>query len=393
MSKRFKVLLAIVAAVVIAVGSFTAGCITFATPSPGQSTGLDLVKQAWNVIFQDYVDPASINTENLSRGAVRGIMEALNDPYSAYLDPSTYQIFQNNLQGQFEGIGAQVNLNEAKLPVIVAPLPGSPAEKAGLKTGDVILAVDNVTTEGASLMETVLKIRGPAGTPVTLTVLHQGAQAPVDITINRAKINTTSVNSEMKGDIAYIRILQFVEETGTELNDTLKSLDLAASKGIILDLRSNPGGLVSAVVDCAGHFIKDGGVITLVDNKGNRTSESVHSGGVFTDLPMVVLVDEFSASGAEVLTGALHDHKRATVAGIRTFGKGSYDNTIALDDGSYLYLTVGRWLTPNGHLIEGQGIEPDYVLTETGDAEIQWAIDFLHNGPPAISAYPELAEG
>jgi carboxyl-terminal processing protease len=377
MSKNMKVFLAVTAAVMIALVSFTAGCITFSTPTTGQTAGLNLFEQAWNVIFQDYVDPAGLNSDNLSRGAIRGLMTALDDPYSAYLDPATYQLFENNLQGQFEGIGAQVTLNDNNLPMIVAPLPVSPAEKAGLKTGDVILAVDGVSTEGASLMETILKIRGPAGTPVTLTILHEGEAAPVDIEITRAQIDTSSVSSEMKGDIAYIRILQFGEKTNDEVNSALESLDLASSRGIILDLRSNPGGLVPTVVDVASHFIKDGVVITLVDNKGNSQSESVHPNGVFTDLPIVVLVDQYSASGSEVLTGALRDHNRATVAGVKTFGKGSYDETISLQDGSYIYLTVGRWLTPNGHLIEGKGIEPDYVLTETGDAEIQWAIDFL----------------
>ena len=378
MSKSLKVFLAVAAAVVIALASFTAGCITFQTPGSGQTTGLDVVEQAWNTIFQEYVEPDSLNSENLSRGAIRGLMTALDDPYSAYLDPDTYQLFQHDIQQQFEGIGAQVALNDNGLTMIIAPLPASPAEKAGLKTGDVILAVDNVTTEGLSLTEVVLKIRGPKGTAVTLTILHEGDTDPVDITITRAAIDTSSATWEMKGDIAYIRLLQFGEKTNSELNAALESIDLAASRGIILDLRSNPGGLVPTVVDVASHFIKEGVIITLVDNKGSRATESVHPNGVFTDLPMVVLVDQFSASGSEVLTGALRDHNRATVAGVRTFGKGSYDETIPLDDGSYIYLTVGRWLTPDGHLIEGEGIEPDHVLTETGDAEVQWAVDFLH---------------
>jgi carboxyl-terminal processing protease len=378
MSKNLKVCLAATAAVMIALVSFTAGCIMFSRPSPGQAAGLDVIEQAWSIIHQDYVDPAGLNSENLSRGAIRGIMTALDDPYSAYLDPETFQMFQNNLQGQFEGIGAQVTLNDDNLPTILAPLPGSPAERAGLKTGDVIMAVDGVPTEGVSLMETILKIRGPAGTPVKLTVLHEGETTPVDIEITRAQIDTSSVTWEMRGDIAYIRMLQFGEQTNDELNAALEAIDLEGSAGIVLDLRSNPGGLVPTVVNVASHFIKEGVVITLVDNQGNRTSESVRPNGVFTDLPMVVLVDQYSASGSEVLTGALRDHGRATVAGVRTFGKGSYDETIPLQDGSYIYLTVGRWLTPNGQLIEGQGIEPDYVLTETGDAQVQWAVDFLH---------------
>jgi carboxyl-terminal processing protease len=379
MSKNLKVFLAVTAAVMIALVSFTAGCITFRTPAPGQTSGLDLVEQAWDTVFREYVDPASINSENLSHGAIRGLMTALDDPYSSYLDPKMFQLFENNLQGQFEGIGAQVTLNEDNLPTIVAPLPDSPAERAGMETGDVILAVDGVPTEGASLLETILKIRGPAGTPVTLTVLHEGETEPVEIKIVRAQIDTPSVSWETREDIAYINILQFGERTDTELNDALEAIDLESSAGIILDLRSNPGGLVPIVVDVASHFIKEGVVITLVDNEGNRATESVHPDGVFTDLPMVVLVDEFSASGSEVLAGALRDHDRATVAGEKTFGKGSFNETIPLDDGSYIYLTVGRWLTPDGHLIEGEGIEPDYVLTETGEAQIQWAIDFLHS--------------
>ncbi len=381
MSKNRKIILAVLAAAMIALASFMAGCFTFRDLAPGQSSGLDLFEQAWNTIFQDYVDPSSLDSENLSRGAIRGLMEALDDPYSTYLDPEMFQLFQNNLQGHFEGIGAQVTLNDDNLPTIVAPLPNSPAEKAGIMTGDVILAVNGVTTEGASLLETILIIRGPADTPVTLTVLHEEATEPVDIEIIRAQINTSSVNWEMREDIAYIRILQFGERTDTELNDVLEAIDLESSTGIILDLRSNPGGLVPTVVDVASHFLEEGVVITLVDNQGNRVTESVQPGGVFTDLPMVVLVDQFSASGSEVLAGALRDYDRATIAGEKTFGKGSFNETISLKDGTHIYLTVGRWLTPNGHLIEGEGIEPDYFLTETGDDQIQWATDFLHSPP------------
>jgi len=377
MSRKLKVSLIVFLAALVISASFLAGCLMRGAPAPGQAAGLDLVGQAWNAIYQDYVDPARLNSDNLSHGAIKGIMDALNDPYSAFLDPSTYQVFQHNLQGKFEGIGAQVALNPDNRPMIVAPLPDSPAVKAGLKTGDVILAVDGVSTQGMSLMEAILKIRGPEGTTVKLTILHQGETAPVDIEIVRAQISTTSARLEIKGDIAYLRIEQFVETTNTEVDNALRSLDLTRMRGIILDLRSNPGGLVPVVVDVASHFLKEGVVITLVDNKGNRQSDSVRTNGVFTDLPMVVLVDQFSASGAEVLTGALRDHLRATVAGVKTFGKGSYDQTIALKDGSYIYLTVGRWLTPNGQMIEGKGIAPDYVLTVTGDEEIQWAIDFL----------------
>jgi carboxyl-terminal processing protease len=379
MHKQLKVFLIILLTLPVVSVLFVGGCVANNTPSQNQ-TGLELVDQAWNAIVQNYVEPAKINSDNLSRGAVKGIMDALNDPYSAYLDPETYKLFQSDLQGKFEGIGAEVALNSDAKPVIIAPLDQSPAAKAGIKTGDIILAVNGKPTDGMSLVEVVLNVRGPAGTSVTLTILHEGDTVPVDIEIVRTQIESPSVNWEMKGDIAYIRIFQFGERTNDEFNSALQSIDLKNTAGIILDLRSNPGGLVPVVVDVASHFIKEGVVLTLVNNKGERTSESVHPNGVFTDLPMVVLVDQYSASGSEVLTGALRDHKRATIAGTKTFGKGSYDIDIPLQDGSDIYLTVGRWLTPDGQLIEGQGIEPDYVLDITGDAEVQWAIDYLKQG-------------
>ncbi len=377
MPKKLKLsLMAFLVVLAISI-SFVAGCITGFAPATSGNTGLQVINEAWNAIYQNYVDPTKLDSTNLSRSAIKGMMNALNDPYSAYLDPETSQLFQSDLQGKFEGIGAEVALNSDNRAMIIAPLPNSPAANAGLKTGDVILAINGKSTEGMSLVEVVLNIRGPAGTPVRLTILHEGDTTPIDVEIIRAQISPASVNWEMRGDIAYIRIFQFVQTTNDELNSALQSIDLKNTAGIILDLRSNPGGLVSVVVDVASHFLKEGIVITLVDNKGNRATESVRPNGVFTDLPMVVLVDQYSASGSEVLTGALRDYKRATISGTKTFGKGSYDIDIPLSDGSDIYLTVGRWLTPNGQLIEGQGIEPDYVLTVTGDAEIQWAIDFL----------------
>lgn len=378
MPKKLKYsLIAIVVVVVIAL-SFSAGYVARSSLLQDHSAGLSVIDEAWNAVYQDYVEPAKLDSTILSHGAIKGMMSALNDPYSAFLDPEMYKLFQSDLEGTFQGIGAQVALNKSNQLVIVAPLENSPAEKAGVKTGDIILEVNGKSTEGMSLTEVVLNIRGPAGTSVKLTVQHEGEPAPVAIEIVRAQISSFTVSFEMKGDIAYIRINEFSTKTNAAFNSALQSIIAQKPVGIIIDLRSNPGGIVPVVVDVASHFIKDGVVLTLVDNHGNKTPISVHPNGVFTDLPIVVLVDQYSASGSEVLTGALRDHERATVAGVKTFGKGSYDINIPLEDGSDIYLTVGRWLRPNGQLIEGKGIEPDYTLTVTGDEEIQWAVDFLH---------------
>jgi carboxyl-terminal processing protease len=378
MPKKLRYFLFTVIAVFVVALSFSAGYMTHSNTSQDQSSGLAVVDQAWNAISQNYVEPGKINSDNMSHSAIKGMMSALNDPYSAFLDPEMYKLFQSDLEGSFQGIGAQVAMNRSNQPIVVAPLENSPAEKAGIKTGDIILAVDGKSTEGMSLTEVVLNIRGPAGTSVKLAIQHEGQPEPVEIEIVRAQISSYTVSSQMKGDVGYIKINEFGTKTNGEFNNALQSIVSQKPVGIIIDLRSNPGGIVPVVVDVASHFIKDGVVLTLVDNKGEKTPVPVNPNGVFTDLPVVVLVDQYSASGSEVLTGALRDHNRATIAGVKTFGKGSYDINIPLEDGSDIYLTVGRWLRPNGGLIEGKGIEPDYILTVTGNDEIQWAIDFLH---------------
>ncbi len=379
MKNRYKYTLLVFLALAVISVSFVSGCLLgFGTKNPTEKPDYGLINQAWNSIYQYYVEPGKLDGTELSQGAVRGIVEALDDPHSAYMDPDTTKLFQTNISGNFEGIGATVNMNEDNWPIIVTPIEGSPAANAGLRPGDIIIGVDGGTTYGLNITELVLKIRGTAGTQVTLTIQREGESEPLEIAVTRAVINMPSVKWEMKGDIAYIRIIEFREDTNEELNNVLSEIDMVLTKGIILDLRNNPGGIVTTVVDVASHFIEKGIVITMIDNQGNQTSDAVNPNGIFTDLPMVVLVNEYSASGSEVLAGALQDYERATIAGVTTYGKGSYNITIPLEDGSSVYLTIGRWATPNGNLIEGKGIVPDYELTQTGDEEIQWALDFLH---------------
>jgi len=374
MSKA-KVIL-IVLAVLSLILSFGAGCALGAkTP---EEAGLGKVEEVWNIVFQDYVERDKLDANALREGAIEGMLEALNDPYSTYLDAETYQLSLSNLEGKFEGIGARVTVKEEQL-IVVAPIEDTPAEKAGIKAGDIILEISGESARGLTLEEAVLKIRGPKGTPVRLLVLHQGETEAEEIEIIRGEIEVPSIHFEMKGDIAYIRIGEFSRRTSEELAPFVESIIEEAATGIILDLRSNLGGVLQETVDVAGYFLREGVVVRMVDNRGQETHSVVGASQLTIDLPMVVLVDSFTASGGEVLAGALQDYDRAIVAGSKTFGKGSVNILRQLGDGSGLYITTARWLTPKGRPIEGEGITPDYELELSGEDAIKWALDYLGN--------------
>jgi len=376
MSKAVKIMVIALLLVASFVLSSGAGCApgSRTPPSPGQD--LDVVTEAWNIIFQDYVDKDRLDASLLSQGAVKGMVEALDDPYTSYLDAETCQLALTGMEGKFEGIGAEVAVKDGQL-MIIAPIADSPAAKAGIRAGDKILEINGMSTSEISLVEAVLNIRGPKGTTVRLLILHQDETEPEAIEIVRAEIELSSVDFEMKGDIAYISITHFSQRTNEELPPVLQFITWEAPTGIILDLRSNPGGILQVVIDVAGYFLEEGVVVNVVDNQGKHTPIMVRPNKAVTDLPLVVLVDSYSASGSEVLAGALQDYARATIAGTRTYGKGSVNILRQLKDGSGLYITTARWLTPNSRLIEGVGIEPDYELELEEEDAIQWAIDYL----------------
>jgi carboxyl-terminal processing protease len=370
-SKIFTGALLVIVIAFAFAGGFYAGKAT----TPPLPQGVAVIDEAWNDIMAYYVEPSRLNTANMTGSAVAALVAALNDRHSAYASPAEYKILQSQFEGSFSGIGANVSVINGKI-VIVSPIKGAPAEKAGILAGDIITKINGESTEGMTLDITTSKIRGKAGTDVVLTILR-GTET-LTITVTRAQVEVPTVILEMKGDIAHITITQFGDNTDTELEKVLNKTAAANATGIVLDLRGNPGGLLDTVVNVASRFIKEGVIVSVRSRVGDIEKLYAQKKTVTTTLPIVVLVDENSASGSEVLSGALQDYDRALIAGNVTYGKGSVNQLLKLQDGSGIYLTMSRWLTPKDRLIEGNGIQPDVKLDITGDAELQWAIDYLH---------------
>ncbi|MBN1644053.1 MAG: S41 family peptidase [Dehalococcoidales bacterium] len=383
MSKELKIALISVAVVIGLALSFVGGfslSLFMTTSQQAQGLNLELLNEAYNVIQDRYVDPTKLDDAILTEGAIKGMVDALDDPHSGYMSKEFADMQTSDFEGQFEGIGAYVTSDESGRVVIIAPMVDSPAGKAGILPGDIILGVDGQSTEGMTVNEVVLLIRGPKGTTVQLSVMHSGATDPVTIDVVRDEIEVDSVSLEMKGDIACITISRFTERTEEELIPVLQEILDKDAQGIIIDLRNNPGGILDIVINNVSHFLDNGAVAHVIDKYGNRATSSVEDvSPKILDIPMVVLVNEYSASASEIFAGAMQDHGRALIAGNTTFGKGSVNVLVRLDDGSGIYISVGRWLTPDGNLIEGDGIAPDEAVDFTQVDGIQWAIDYLHS--------------
>ena len=323
------------------------------------------VWEVWALLTDEHVDRSEFDPEVFTEAAIKGLVSALGDPHTNYVRPEAFLIENDDLYGRFEGIGANVTMRADGKLLIVAPLKGSPAEKAGLKSGDVVLAVNGENIVGLSLLEAVAKIRGPRGTEVLLLVLHLGALDEVEISIRRDVIPLESVliRSRLGDRFAHIRLTTFFADTPDKLADAIRQAKADGAEGLILDVRNNPGGLLSGVLDVVSLFIEDGLVLYQVDGSGRRTDNKVRGDAEFADLPLVLLTNAFSASASEILSGALQDHDRAPVIGDTTFGKGSVNILRRLENGGGLYLTFARWFTPNGRAIEDSGLEPDYKVT------------------------------
>ncbi len=331
-----------------------------------QTNNLDLVNQAYQIIQQKFVARSSVSQTQLEYGAVSGMVDALGDTgHSRFLTPQMVQEENNFTQGSFDGIGAEVTQNSSGQTVIVAPIDGSPAQLAGIKPGDIILKVDGQDMTGLSLSDVVSKVLGPAGTKVTLTLQDPTSGATRDVTITRAKINVQNVTWIMLPGtkIADVRIAGFSQGVTNDLQAALQQAISQGATSLILDLRNNPGGLLDEAVGVTSQFLGSGNVLLVKDAQGNEQAIAVKPGGVALNIPMVVLVNQGTASASEIVAGALQDAHRATVIGETTFGTGTVLNSFPLSDGSQILLATEEWLTPAGRVIWHKGIAPDVTAS------------------------------
>jgi carboxyl-terminal processing protease len=336
------------------------------------------ISQAWDLLQKNYIDKTKLDPIKMAQGAIRGMVAAVDDPYTEYFSPQSFESTMIDLTGLYFGIGAYIGKKENQIAIISA-MPGSPAEEAGLKSGDMILKIDGQSTAQLNTTEASQKIRGPAGTNVTLLIYREGDKEPIEKKITRREIKLDSVKFEMRGQLAYIRINQFIVPTINDFTEALMEANRQGAKGIILDLRDNPGGLLSEAVDVSSQFLIRGIVVKTVDKDGLETVQKVKPGGIAKDMPLIVLVNKGSASASEIVAGALQDNGRAKLAGEKTFGKASAQNFVRLDDGSAIKITTAHYYTPNGTLISDTGLTPDYALDLKDEELIKWAENYLND--------------
>jgi carboxyl-terminal processing protease len=337
------------------------------SPSPTLDTLFSPFWEAWKIVHDQYVDQP-VNDTNLMRGAIRGMMQGLGDQHSSYMDPDEYKQANMPMNGEYEGIGAYVDTTGEFL-IITSPMPGSPAEKAGLKSGDTIIKVDGEDMTGVDGNLVLRRILGPAGSKVTLTVARKGTDKPFDVTITRAKITIKSVEYKMlDNNIAYIKMSTFGDQTTDDLNTALKDLLAQNPKGLILDLRNNGGGYLKTAIEVVSQFIPKGVVMYEQYGDGTKQTYEAIAGGQATKIPLVVLVNEGTASASEITAGAIQDYARGTLVGVKTYGKGSVQNWIPLkNDQGAVRVTIARWLTPKERQIHKKGLAPDVEVQLTDD--------------------------
>jgi carboxyl-terminal processing protease len=317
--------------------------------------------EAWNLVHERYVDQKNVQPVKMTRYAIAGMLESLGDEgHTGYLPPDDVKRMESDLKGEMEGIGARITMNK-RVPTIFVTMPDSPARRAGVKAGDAILEVNGQPVAREALQQIVERVRGEAGTEVKLRVMHEGQTEPVEVVITRGKVEVPDVSWHMvPGEsLAHVRIESFGDKADDQLRAALKKAREQGAKGVILDLRGNPGGLKDQAIEVTSEFLKDGDVFIDQDAQGKQTAVPVKPDGTALDLPVCVLIDGGTASAAEICAGALQDYGRAKLVGEPTFGTGTVLQRFMLSDGSEILLATSQWLTPKGRQIWHKGIAPD----------------------------------
>jgi carboxyl-terminal processing protease len=360
--------------------------IPAASTKPGDPNSFGLFTEAWGILRKNYVDQKALDSKDITYGAIRGMTDAIGDTeHTRFLTPDDLARQEQDLSGSFAGIGAVLSEVGSEL-IVQSVIPGTPAERAGVKAGDRILAVDGADTTGKAVEDVVREVRGDEGTQVTLTLVHKGQSDPFDVTITRAVIAVPAVSWAMYPgtDTAVIRLEQFQADSGKDMAAALDAARYAGAKKIVLDLRANPGGYVGEAVEIASEFLDGGTVYIQQDAQGDRTEVPALSQGKARTQPLVVLVDTGSASSAEIVSGALQDAGRAKLVGEKTFGTGTVLTPFKLSDGSALYVGTVEWLTPKGNEIWRKGITPDVVVAIPSDGRIVVPSEFAELGKDGI---------
>ena len=358
----------------------------FPTPPSQSKTSFDLFWEVWSLVERGFYGDLPSEDDRLY-GAIRGSLQTLDDDHTAFTERDIAEINRGDMDGSFEGIGAVVRMNEANQIEIVQPMEGQPAEEAGLRPGDLVLAVDGESTETMGLYEAIALIRGPRETTVTLTILRPGESDPFNVEIVRARIPLPTVESEMLDDnVAYLRLYEFNGQATELLQDAIDDLLDQEPIGLVLDLRNNPGGFLSQAVSVADEFLPPGVVLIERGRDLERTFDSTGAGSA-EEIPLVVLINGGSASASEIVAGAIQDHRRGVLIGETSYGKGSVQQPHTLSDGSELRITIARWYTPDDRAIHGDGLEPDIPVPYTEedlendrDPQLDRALEYLITG-------------
>ncbi len=362
--------------------------VIFVNKEDKKRIDFSLFWRVWTLLEEKYVDRDNLDANKLFYGAINGMLAASGDPYTSFFSPEEQKAFKEEMSGTFEGIGAEMAMRDGVVTV-VAPLEGMPAEAAGIRAGDKILKINGEGTEALTLDEAVKKIRGPKDTEVTLTLYSDGDESTHEVTVKRGTILVKSVRTEDKGDgIALIRVSRFGDDTHKEFRAAVLELQKKQLKGIILDLRNNPGGLLTEAVDLASYFLVPGTVVVLEeDASGKQSATTSEDRGIQLNAPVVILINEGSASASEILAGALREQKEnVRIIGETSFGKGSVQELIPLTYETSVKITIARWLTPKGKQINKEGIAPDEKVELTRD-------DFNAKRDPQLDKGIEVLRG